>query len=169
MVYPDWSLRRLAVLAVVLAVVLASGGVLTIVLLLSPTERTLPPAASRSAAPLVPLGQSGVDFGPDRVALTRTLPALLTGQATAGASQPVTGLTALRQPAALASCLNALLPPDTPEARPLALDYARYLGQPALVVVLPGSAPSHVEVFVVGAACSAQDEDLLFYTRLSKP
>ena len=138
-------------------------------MLLAPADQAAPPVAPTGAAPVVRVGQSGVDFGPDRAALTRTLPALLAGAATAGASTPVAGLQVLRQPAALAACLNALLPPDTPDARPLALDYARYLGQPALVVVLPGGAPSKVEVFIVGAACTAQDEDLLFYTRLSRP
>ncbi|HWH31025.1 MAG TPA: hypothetical protein VNU26_19070 [Mycobacteriales bacterium] len=79
-------------------------------------------------------------------------------------------LDRLRDPAELASCLTALLPPDDPSVRPEALDYAAYDGQPALVVVLPAlDAPDKVDVFVVGAECRAGDDRTLFFTRLDRP
>lgn len=53
--------------------------------------------------------------------------------------------------------------------RPLALDYARYRGMPALAVVLPDPDPAKVSVFVVGPDCSRNDDDTLFFTRLARP
>lgn len=78
-------------------------------------------------------------------------------------------LARLRDPAELASCLAALLPPDG-DVEPLALDYAAYAGQPALTVVLPASgAADKVDVFVVGAQCRPGDDRTLFFTRLDRP
>jgi hypothetical protein len=80
------------------------------------------------------------------------------------------GLERLRDPAALASCLQALLPPEDDALRPLALDYAAYGGQPALVVVLPATdTPDKVDVFVVGAGCAVGNDSTLFFTRLDRP
>lgn len=85
----------------------------------------------------------------------------------AGTADP---LDRLRDPAELASCLTALLPPDDPSAEPVALDYAAYAGVPALVVVLPAQdAPDKVDVFVVGAECRQGDDRTLFFTRLDRP
>lgn len=79
-------------------------------------------------------------------------------------------LAPLRAPDGLASCLAALLPPDDDTVRPLALDYAAYAGQPALVVVLPaGGAPDKLDLFVVGAGCSQDNDSTLFFTRLDRP
>lgn len=85
----------------------------------------------------------------------------------AGEADP---LDRLRDPAELASCLSALLPPDDPSAEPVALDYAAYAGVPALVVVLPAQdAPDKVDVFVVGAGCRQGADGTLFFTRLDRP
>jgi hypothetical protein len=79
-------------------------------------------------------------------------------------------LDRLRTAEGLASCLLALLPPDDDTVRPLAVDYAAYSGQPALVVLLPGSgAPDKVDVFVVGAGCAQPDASLLFFAQLDRP
>jgi len=77
-------------------------------------------------------------------------------------------LARLRTEAGLASCLAALTPPDQ-VLLPIALDYASFEGEPALVVVLPTGKPDKVDVFVVGARCGQADEKLLYYVRLNKP
>ena len=78
-------------------------------------------------------------------------------------------LERLRDPAALADCLTALLPPEDPDARPLAIDYATYGGTPALAVVLPDPDPAKLSVFVVGAGCSQADDSTLHFVRVDKP
>ncbi|MCU1591491.1 MAG: hypothetical protein JWP11_2747, partial [Frankiales bacterium] len=78
-------------------------------------------------------------------------------------------LARLRSNAGLAECLLALLPPDDPSVKPLALDYGSYKGTPAMVVVLPGSAPRKLDVFVVGPGCSRANDSTLFYTSVDKP
>ncbi|GAC1439262.1 MAG: hypothetical protein NVSMB55_00110 [Mycobacteriales bacterium] len=78
-------------------------------------------------------------------------------------------LARLRDTAGLAECLLALLPPDAPSVRPLAVDYASYRGRPAMVVLLPGSLPTKLDVFVVGPACSRANDSTLFYTSADRP
>jgi hypothetical protein len=78
-------------------------------------------------------------------------------------------LARLRTPAGLAECLLALLPPEDPSVRPLALDYAAFKGAPAMVVVLPGTVAGKLDVFVVGPACSRANDSTLFYTSVPKP
>lgn len=78
-------------------------------------------------------------------------------------------LARLRTTEGLAQCLIALSDPGADVSVPLALDYARYKGAPALVVVLPATKPDKVDVFVVGAGCAAADAKLLFFARLVKP
>lgn len=93
-----------------------------------------------------------------------------TGASLMSAAPENDALATLRTQAGLASCLVALADPDDPEVSlPLALDYASYQGQPALVVVLPTSKDDKVDVFVVGAQCSSSDAKLLFFTRLTRP
>jgi hypothetical protein len=77
-------------------------------------------------------------------------------------------LARLRDNTALADCLLALLPPEDPDARPLALDYALFNGQPALVVVLPSALPNKLDVFVVGPGCSQANDSTLFYTSVDR-
>jgi hypothetical protein len=86
-------------------------------------------------------------------------------------SPPGDPLAGLRTSAGLARCLTALLDPgaDVEEVLPLAVDYASYEGQAALVVVLPADKPDKVDVYVVGAGCSPADAQLLYFTRLARP
>lgn len=96
------------------------------------------------------------------------VPEALASSGRVNAADPA--LDRLRTPEGLASCLAALLPPDDDSVRPLALDYAAYGGQPALVVVLPATgAEDKVDVFVVGSQCTLGDDRLLFFTRLDRP
>ena len=78
-------------------------------------------------------------------------------------------LDRLRTTEGLEACLSSLLAEDPPYARPLAVDYARYDGRPALAVVLPDPDPTQAAVFVVGADCSAADPDLLLFRRAPLP
>jgi hypothetical protein len=113
--------------------------------------------ADRSAATAGTV-QGGSQAGPNTAAGVRP-------QATV-AQDP---LARLRTDAGLADCLVALLPPDDPSVQPLALDYAQYKGQSALVVVMPSSIASKLDVFVVGPGCSQANDSTLFYTSVDKP
>ena len=157
-----------SVAALTLGSLILAGGLISLALR-DPGPAPGPPPASAGLAPQpFPRGQSGVDYRPDRALLRSALPGLLAGRSLAGAS-PAAQLAPLRQPARLAGCLSALLPPEQPTVRPVALDYARFIGQPALVVVLPAQDPQQVEVFIVGPGCTAAEENLLFYARLPRP
>lgn len=151
---------------------------------------------SRSADAGIARSSTGTAYAKDGRALASELPALLRGNAPAAGGRtdsggtpqeqaatpstttdrkaaPLAGggrdpLVALRQTAGLAACLSALSDPSEPGV-PLALDYASFEGQPALVVVLPAAKADKVDVFVVGAGCSASDAKLLFFTRLARP
>ena len=149
-------------------------------------------SAAEESAPLdVPTSSTGQDYAAAG-SLAAALPGVLAGQALGRASAgeaapaPSSGdtsegtldsgdaltagdpLARLRDPAALAACLNELLPAD--DTTVLALDYAAYAGEPALAVVLPATgAPDKVDVFVVGAGCSAGNDQTRFFTRLDRP
>lgn len=79
------------------------------------------------------------------------------------------GLARLRTTDGLADCLTALLPPDEPDVRPLALDYALYEGQPALAVLLPDPDPAKIALYVVGAGCTQDNDSLLQFLRVDSP
>ncbi|MCW2571460.1 MAG: hypothetical protein JWO88_1518 [Frankiales bacterium] len=156
-------------------------------------------AAKAAAAPDANLvrNSSGADYT-DRASLTAALPQLLAGTAAQrdalaaapggpaplrgaappNSSAPTTGTTMqtaadplarLRDNAGLADCLVALLPPDDPSVRPLALDYASYRGTPALIVILPSHLSDKLDVYVVGAGCSRANDSTLFYASVDKP
>lgn len=131
-------------------------------------------AAGAAPEAALPRSASGIDYA-DPAAVTAGLPSVLAGSAPrSDASSPEAALAAdplarLRDPAGLASCLLALLPPEQPDVRPLALDYARYGATPALAVVLPDPDPAKVSVFVVGPDCSKDNDSTLLFTRLTKP
>lgn len=78
-------------------------------------------------------------------------------------------LARLRTPAGLEDCLSAVLPPEEPDLRPLALDYASYQGQPALAVLLPDPDPAKLSVYVVGPDCAAADAKVLGFLRVDAP
>lgn len=188
--------RRLAAAAA--AVVLLGGAGYGLSQLNRPSDPTSSTAAARAgstaASPAGPIvrDEPGTDYT-DAAALAVAVPALLAGAAdTAGTmtlkapgaapSAPSTEadrqsstaksaadpLARLREPAGLADCLLALLPPDDPSVRPLALDYAAFRGTPALVVVLPARNPARLDVFVVGAGCSRADDGTLLYTSVPR-
>lgn len=121
------------------------GGLASVLAGTAPQEALGGAADSRRAPPAAPLSSG-------------------TGLAEAG--DP---LDRLRDPAGLASCLLALLPPEEPDVRPFALDYARYGATPALAVVLPDPDPEKVSVFVVGPDCSQDNDSTLLFIRLTKP
>lgn len=147
----------------------------------SATDAAAAPASGSAEARLAfPTVASGLDYA-DAPAVASGLPSVLSGSAgnaptaaldappnPAGAVQ-ADPLARLRDPAALADCLSALLDPSKPDELPLALDYAAYQGNPALAVVLPDADPAKVSVFVVGPDCSRADDDLQFFTRLDRP
>jgi hypothetical protein len=58
-------------------------------------------------------------------------------------------LSRLADPAGLASCLAALGQPS-----PLATDYARFGGEPALILLIPAQS-GEVTIVVVGPSCGA--------------
>jgi hypothetical protein len=78
-------------------------------------------------------------------------------------------LSRLRTPEGLDACLSSLLEAEGPGARPLAVDYAGYDGEPALAVVLPDPDPAQASIFVVGADCTAADPDVLHFRRAPLP
>jgi hypothetical protein len=148
--------------------------------------------AEKAGAPGLDLARndSGFDYT-DRASLSAAVPDLLGGRraaedtamaktapAPAASAQQGPGtlslrapdpLAALREDTGLAECLLALLPPEDPSVQPLALDYASFRGQPAMVVVLPGSVASKLDIFVVGPGCSRANDSVLFYTSVDKP
>lgn len=112
---------------------------------------------------------TGSDYRKDGALLRQQLPGLLGSGAPDTAKAQATGddgLAALHDPATLAACLASLSDP-TDDSVPLALDYARFEGRPALVVVLPTAKAGKVDVFVVGPECGPSDEKVLFFTRLA--
>jgi len=132
--------------------------------------------AGTEAAPAsgLPTLSSGLDYA-DAAAVAATLPRVLALEASetpASASQSegdAEALAPLREPAALADCLTAVLPPEQPDLRPVALDFASYDGAAALAVLLPDADPAKLSVFVVGPGCSPADAGLLFFTRVDRP
>lgn len=151
-------------------------------------------AGSAERAQAFPTVASGLDYA-DTAAVAASLPRVLDGSAGAGladsqlpdaavsapsgslvtpppaaddAPAAADPLARLREPAALADCLAAVLDPANPAEQPLALDYATYAGAPALAIVLPDADPAKVSVFVVGPDCSRADDDLAFFTRLDR-
>jgi hypothetical protein len=134
------------------------------------------------AAARIPSSTTGSDYSKEGTLLKQNLPSLLAGggpkaQSGVNPQAPTTtdakvdslsALATLREPGPLASCLASLTDANDPGV-PLALDYASFEGQPALVVVLPTTQPDSVDVFVVGAGCSQADAKVLFFTKLAKP
>lgn len=69
-------------------------------------------------------------------------------------------------PAAQRACLAAVS--GEPTAAALALDYARYDGQPALVIVLAGrGSTGRRDIYVVGPGCGPADVDLRSFLRVA--
>jgi len=135
----------------------------------SDTTTGLAVPAEGGAAPPVPTSSTGTDYGSDPNALAAALPVLLRAAPGPAAAPPAGDpLSRLHDPAQLTDCLLGLSGPQS-GGDPLALDYARFAGAPALVVVLPTTAPAQLQVYVVGAGCRSEAEDVLLAERLARP
>lgn len=178
-----------ALAAVAAGAALVTGGVL--VARQGPDRTT---TSADSGGPTYAVSETGTDYSRTGSQLQSALPGLLKGGArraageaftsnpaplagTAGSSQKDSRLLAppgadllapLRTTAGLARCLSSLTNPSD-SGLPLALDYATFEGQPALVVVLPTSAADKVDVFVVPPGCATPDNNVLYFRRLPKP
>ena len=88
-----------------------------------------------------------------------------------GASTSVAGIPAslLRlhdSPAALRSCVLGVEAGGQIQ-RPLAIDFARYLGAPAVLIVLPGLNPGYLDAWFVGPGCDDVNVHLLGYKAIA--
>jgi anti-sigma factor RsiW len=80
----------------------------------------------------------------------------------------LSALSALATPEGLAACVASLT--GGQDVTPLAVDLASFEKQPAAIIVLPDpSDPETLDVRVVGAGCSATDDDLIRATRVARP
>jgi hypothetical protein len=124
------------------------------------TETTVGPAAVRLTT-----------VGKGRNALSGQTPAPV---AAPGVNSPSPGSYAADQGAvarlsggaALEQCATALA--DGVPTQPLAVDLARFHGQPAAVIVLPGDDPSKLWVYVVGPGCTPGDEQLRYFVSVPR-
>ena len=142
----------------------------------SGSSSTSTAAAPSAAGPAVRRLASGTDYRKVGPSFATALPLLLdvatrgTAATAPFALKAAAGdpLARLRGDGALVGCLASLTTPEDPGV-PLAVDYASYEGQPALVVVLPAAKPATVDVYVVGPACTQADADLRYFVRLPRP
>ena len=79
---------------------------------------------------------------------------------------PPAALDRLRDAITLGVCARALA--DGGSGQVLAADLARYQGQPAAVLVLPGPDATVVDVWVVGPGCAPGDEQVLARARVPR-
>ena len=108
------------------------------------------PSAGRSA-PTARIVSSGTNYQPGQ--LKTQVSAVLT-QHRAGA-RAATGTSPAYQPAAPARRVPACVPHVTGGKRPLLVDLAKYRGQPATVIVIPGATSGTLRALVVAGTCSA--------------
>ena len=174
---PRWLLFGGGIAAA--AVLVVGGGLL----LASNATDSASKSTASSPREQFPVSATGADYRTP-TALQSALPRLLKGEqqsvdslAQPEKATPVTQsggtdpLARLRTPAALATCLASLTGPDD-TSLPLALDYASWKGQPALIVVLPAAKPSKVDIWVVAATCAQldpNDANLLQYVKTDRP
>jgi len=108
------------------------------------------PSAARSA-PTARIVSSGTNYQPGQ--LKTQVSAVLT-QHRAGASAAA-GFSQANQPTASAPPVPACVPHVTGGKRPLLVDLAKYRGQPATVIVIPGATSGTLRALVVAGTCSA--------------
>ena len=75
-------------------------------------------------------------------------------------------LRRLQDPRHLSVCVAELS--GRTDVRPLAVDYARFEGQPAVIIVLPHPNPAYVQAWVVGPECSTGQPDLRRYELVAR-
>jgi len=138
----------------------------TVLALLGEPPRLADPEAPATALPLVLGGQARRLSLEERAAPQSQQDA---DQPAAAAAPLPDELARLSTPEGLDACLSSLLAEQGAGVQPLAVDYARYDGQPALAVVLPDPEPASAAVYVVGSDCSAADPDLLLFRRAPLP
>jgi hypothetical protein len=106
--------------------------------------------------------------GDGREAAPGTLPGSGTAGEPTAPGQDESSLGTLGAPAGLSACIEALT--GRTGVTPLAVDFATYEGQPAAILVLPDPTDvAYLDVRVVGAACSASNDDLIVATRVPRP
>lgn len=135
---------------------------------LSESTRGVPPKAAPGAQPDAAAGgvASGTDYRRETLAtqinsLVAAKARLAPNSADQAAAVPP-ALSRLAQPAALRECLTAL----GATGQPRTVDYARYDGAPAVVIVLPTASTETVDVAVVGPACGVSGSDTRLRTTL---
>lgn len=69
-------------------------------------------------------------------------------------------------PAAAQACLEGYL--DVSGVEPLAIDIGLWEGEPAAIIVLPGSEPNLAEVWVIDPDCSGPGDPLYFWTTVAR-
>jgi anti-sigma factor RsiW len=107
--------------------------------------------------------------GDDRQAAPGTVPgAEGTVAEPAPPTRNLSALSTLATPEGLAACVASLT--GGQDVTPIAVDLASFDKQPAAIIVLPDpSDPETLDVRVVGARCSATDDDLILATRVPRP
>lgn len=70
-------------------------------------------------------------------------------------------------PAAAQACLEGYIP-DVVGVEPLAIDIGLWEGEPAAIIVLPGSEPNLAEVWVIDPDCSGPGDPLYFFTTVAR-
>lgn len=122
---------------------------------------SLPGAAALllAGSPEAPLAGSapGLPTGPDRPP---------TPSAPLAAPLPAS-IERLRDASTLGICARALAGGGPDQV--LAADLARYQGEPAAVIVLPGPTAAEVDVWVVGPGCAPGDQQVLARQRIPRP
>ncbi len=109
-------------------------------------------------------GYTKANLGPEvltLVAATSTSPASPATNDGTVSTLAAPGRSLIEDRTRLAACL-AKVEEGGPATAPVAVDAGSFEGQPAVVVVLVGSATSY-DVFVVTPACSSADATLLYY------
>ena len=109
------------------------------------------PGAAGNSAPAVRIVSSGTYYQPGQL---KTQVSAVFARHRAGA-RAATGTSPAYQPAAPARRVPACVPHVTGGKRPLLVDLAKYRGQPATVIVIPGATSGTLRALVVAGTCSA--------------
>ncbi|MHB1615056.1 MAG: hypothetical protein ACYCYA_12205 [Actinomycetes bacterium] len=112
----------------------------------------------------------GTPTGIEPVRLARTgldyTPSVLPGLVRHLVSAPSSAQSRRPLPASFAHCVTSLA--GTAGVRPVAVDDARFEGHPVYVVVLPGSSPVGLDVWVVGRECVPGSEQVRYFAVVAR-
>jgi hypothetical protein len=122
------------------------------------------PAVPNAGAGAIPTTATGTDYTHGSLTLAEAEPASSAAKGAQAQSVPnlPDGLARLADPAGLNGCLAAITAVEG--GRPVSVDYARYEGQPALIVVLSGGS---ARVVAAGADCGLAGEGAALLDSLS--